>query len=204
MNEKRFIINNEKRNNKKSECSYKSSLINKREYTALMKYNRKMFNTTHSHIEKNFLNALDKTCFLKKIRMTNDESYRKIKTKKYGLRLGLLLLVFLLVLMIPILDLSFTYGGEKNGLLGVLGLLSVTFNGKDSNFIGGDIEVSGLIAKWFDLKQMHFIEIETSVSILFYCVPFFILAIILILGVVYYYKNSIKKQKITFKKTFYE
>ncbi|SCN12029.1 Plasmodium exported protein, unknown function [Plasmodium malariae] len=204
-NEKNFTINNEKRNKKKSEHSYKTSLINNKGYKEPMKCNSKIFHRTCSDFERKFLNALDKMCFLKKIRMNNDESYRKLKNKKYKLRLGLLLLVFLLVLMIPMLDLSFTYGGQKNGLLGTLGLLSVTVTRRiNSLFLGGDITISGPIVTWFGLSQKNFVGIETAVSILFYCVPFFILAIILITAVVYYYKNSIKNQKIKFKETFYE
>ncbi|SBS98181.1 Plasmodium exported protein (Pm-fam-a like), unknown function, partial [Plasmodium malariae] len=169
-NEKNFTINNEKRNKKKCEHSYKTSLINNKGYKEPMKCNSNIFHRTCSNFERKFLNTLDKMCFLKKIRINNDESYRKLKNKKYKLRLGLLLLVFLLVLMIPILDLSFTYEGQKNGLLGTLGLLSVAVTRRvHSNFVGGDITIRGPIATLFGLSQKHFVGIETAVSILFYC-----------------------------------
>ncbi|SBT88034.1 Plasmodium exported protein, unknown function [Plasmodium malariae] len=204
LNEKSFTINNEKRNKKKGEHSYKNLLINKGKFNTPMKYNNRIFHRTCSNFEIKFFNALDKMYSLKKIRMNNDESYRKLKNKKYRLRLSFLLLVFLLVLMIPVLDLSLTYWGSKNGLLGAIGLLSTRDPTSNSCLIGGDIKVSGLIATWFKLNDTNFVAIETTLSILLYCVPFFILAIILILTVVYYYKNSIKNQKIKFKETFYE
>ncbi|KAI4839834.1 hypothetical protein MKS88_001737 [Plasmodium brasilianum] len=195
---------NEKSNKNKISYLCKSSLTNNGWSKKPMKYNKKIFNTTHSHIEKNFLNALDKMCFLKKIRINNDETYRKLKNKKYRLRLSFLLLVFLFVLMIPVLDSSLTYWGPKNGLLGAMGLLSTRTPISGSCLTGGDIKVSGLIATWFQLSAKSFIAIETTLSILLYCVPFLILAIIILLVVVYYYKNSIKNQKIKFKETFYE
>ncbi|SBT86366.1 Plasmodium exported protein, unknown function [Plasmodium malariae] len=201
-NERRFIINNEKWNKKKSEHSYKSSLINKLGTKKPIKYN-KIFNTTHYHIEKSFLNALDKMCFLKKIRITNDDTYRKLKRKKYGLRFSLLLIFFLLVLMIPILDLSFTYLVDKKGLLGILGLLSVNVTQGSSG--RGWIErgkVSGVIASWLNLGKHHITTIVTTTTILLYCMPFVVSGVTLILAIIYYYKNVIKHKKIKYMKVF--
>ncbi|KAI4841348.1 hypothetical protein MKS88_000589 [Plasmodium brasilianum] len=137
--------------------------------------------------------------------ITNDESYRKLKCRKYGLRFSLLLIFFLLVLMIPILDISFTYVEQNNGLFGEMCLLNVHITRNfDSLIIGGYIKIVEPIAKLFGLKITDFPAVETAVSILFNRMTFFSSAIIIILEVVYYYKNFIKNQKIKLKEIFYQ
>ncbi|SBS95117.1 Plasmodium exported protein (Pm-fam-a like), unknown function [Plasmodium malariae] len=100
------IIDNAKWDKEKREKLYKCSLIKEKLIKELMKNKNIMFHKSYNHYEKKMMNGLNDKVFFKKMVLINNKDYKKLKRKKYGLRLCILLLLFLTLLIIPILDLS--------------------------------------------------------------------------------------------------
>ncbi|SBT86380.1 Plasmodium exported protein, unknown function [Plasmodium malariae] len=191
--EKLLTTDNEKWEKEKKEKLYRCSLIKDKLIKELMKKKSTMFHKSYNHYEKNIMNGLDDKAFFKKMMLINDKDYKKLKRKKYGLRLCSLLLLFILVLIIPIVDLSLgnfsTVGKLLNTLCSLLGYNEPPVDSAESS--------GSLLSSTCQLKNLTGIKVF---GVLVYCLPILILGIILIQGIFYYYKNVIKHKKLGFWK----
>ncbi|SBT86777.1 Plasmodium exported protein, unknown function [Plasmodium malariae] len=196
-NEKLFTIDNEKLDKEKRETLHRCLLYKEKLIKRLMKNKCTMLHKSYNHYEKKIMNGLDDKYFFKKMMLNNDKDYKKLKSRKYGLRLFLLSVFFVVVLMIPILDSS---------IGNLLIILFTLFENGTTADLGA--EKSGPAGHANSSWLSYFIEnpsVQYKIqSILMYCVPILILAIILILGIFYYYKNVIKHKKIKFFEAFSE
>ncbi|SBS98995.1 Plasmodium exported protein (Pm-fam-a like), unknown function [Plasmodium malariae] len=197
-NDKLFTVSNEKRDKEKSAKLYRSLLYKEKLFKRLMKNKITMLHKSYSHYEKKIMNGLDDICFFKKIMLINDKDYKKLKRKKYILMLFLLLISFVMVLTIPILDLSI-----GNLLMKIFTLLD---NGTSANLgaVGSPSPTASPNTSWIEYFSKNFSVLYKAESILIYCIPILVLAIILILGIFCYYKHVIKQKKIKSLEMFNE
>ncbi|SBT01345.1 Plasmodium exported protein (Pm-fam-a like), unknown function [Plasmodium malariae] len=200
-NEKLITTDNKKWDKEKRENLYRSLLYKEKLIKELMKNKCTMFHNSYNHYEKKIMNGLDDKAFFKKMMLINDKDYKKLKRKKYGLRLFYLSLLFLLVLVIPILDLSFGEFQDVGYLFNQLCGLS----GQDSSVSQGGADNSGFLSILLSSTCNDYKIIGYKVfGVLMYCLPILILGIIIIQGIFYYYKNVIKQKKIKFLEAFNE
>ncbi|SBT87262.1 fam-l protein [Plasmodium malariae] len=194
--QKKCITNNKKGTNGKQKFSNSSSLYieeynrnNEKSKSGISKAKK------YSNFEKKIFKELDYKDYLKNVKIIDDKEYKKISRKKRRIRIALLLLFFL-VLILPILDLSL----EKlkcGGLLGLLGLL----NPKNDTVSGiRTLDVEGGLITLFNIGEFGASKAVTLSTILFYCLPFLIFVVIFIVYMVYYNKKVIKYENIKFKK----
>ncbi|SBS99767.1 Plasmodium exported protein (Pm-fam-a like), unknown function [Plasmodium malariae] len=200
-NEEIFTVDNEKWDKEKKEKLYRSLLYKEQLIKQLMKIKNTMFHKSYNHYEKKIMNGLDDKNFFKKIMLINDNDYKKLKRKKYGLRLSLLLLLFVVLLIIPILDLSLgSFKNPGNILFALYNLINTTST--DFPSLAPAEGSSDLLPSISD--QSNIAATYKAVGILIYCLPILIFGIILILGIFYYYKKVIKHKKIKYLKAFNE
>ncbi|SBS93729.1 Plasmodium exported protein (Pm-fam-a like), unknown function [Plasmodium malariae] len=200
-NEEIFTVDNEKFQKEKKEKLDRSLLYKEKLIKQLMKNKCTMLHKSYNHYEKKIMNGLNDKNFFKKIMLINDKEYKKLKRKKYGLRLSLLLLLFVVLLIIPILDLSL--GGFDNPgyiLIALCNLINTSSTDLTNLPRAGDSDA--LLPSICDQSNMT-AKYKAS-SILIYCLPILIFGIILILGIFYYYKKVIKHKKIKYLKAFNE
>ncbi|SBT87563.1 Plasmodium exported protein, unknown function [Plasmodium malariae] len=198
--EKSCTIDDEKWVKEKKEKLYRSLLYKEQLIKQLMKNKNTMFHKSYNHYEKKIMNGLDDKVFFNKMMLINDKDYKKLKRKKYGLRFCLLLLMFLLVSVIPIVDLSL--GNFKT--IGILINSLCQLSGYDESSLTGSAPENPLSAFWFSTCQLkNYIGFKIF-SILTYCLPMLILGSLIVRGIYYYYKNIIKHKKIRFLETFNE
>ncbi|SBS97584.1 Plasmodium exported protein (Pm-fam-a like), unknown function [Plasmodium malariae] len=120
--EKEDISNNENDDSrKKKQLNIFPSKIESGHKVAMRNKSRTFETKKYSHLEKKIFKELDYTDFLKNNNTISDKIYKKIVCKKYGLRVVLPLLIFLFLLIIFIVDVSFGLAG-KHSLLHELGL----------------------------------------------------------------------------------
>ncbi|SBT85628.1 Plasmodium exported protein, unknown function [Plasmodium malariae] len=196
-NEEIFTVDNEKFQKEKKEKLDRSLLYKKKLIKKLMKNKYTMLHRSYTHYEKKIMNGLNDKAFFKKMLLINDKDYKKLKRKNYGLRLCLLLLLFLLISVIPIVDLSI-----GNLLLQLFSLLE---NGSSSGISTPTPDSAGESGiSWLSYFSQNPSVAYKARSILIYCVPILILSIILILGIFYFHKKYIKHKKLKFLEAFYE
>ncbi|SBT86427.1 fam-l protein [Plasmodium malariae] len=194
VNERKDITNNEKGTNTKSKQSSGSSLMNKGENKQPLKNKSCIFKIKkYSHLEKKIFKQLDYVNFLKNNKGISNKAYKKIIRKKYGLRIASPLILFLLVSIPSIVNLSL----DKiinNNLFSVLKSCSLFTQFKTS-----------LEAIWDSSEWLWKALFESKVKILdglyvilIYVIPFFILGVTLISAFVYYHKKIKKYDKIKF------
>ncbi|SBS95766.1 Plasmodium exported protein (Pm-fam-a like), unknown function [Plasmodium malariae] len=120
--EKKDICYNENIVTNQNEQSKRNSLNNANERKKATKNRSCIYETKKcSNLEKKIFKELDYTDFLKNNRTVSDRIYQKIICKKYGLRIALPLLLFLLLLIVFIVELTLGLSG-KECLLSYFGL----------------------------------------------------------------------------------
>ncbi|SBS91560.1 Plasmodium exported protein (Pm-fam-a like), unknown function [Plasmodium malariae] len=195
--EKLLKTKNEKLDKERKEKLYRCSLIKDELIKELMKKKSTMFHKSYKHYEKKIMNGLHDKEFFKKMMLINDKDYKKLKCKKYGLRLCSLFVLFILVLIVPIVDLSLGNFSSVGTLLNTLCILLGY-----SEPTAGSVEPSGSF--WSSTCQLKNLTGIKVFGVLVYCLPILILGIILTRGIFYYYKNVIKHKKIKFLEAFNE
>ncbi|SBT01177.1 Plasmodium exported protein (Pm-fam-a like), unknown function [Plasmodium malariae] len=199
--EKLFTIDNEKWDREKKEKLYRSLLYKEKLIKKLKKNKCTMLHKSYDHYEKKIMNGLDDKAFFKKMILINDMDYKKLKRKKYRLRIFLLLLLFILVLILPILDLSL---GKFKSIGSLVGEICKLVNGTASSLPNPNPTVDSCTFWSIICDMSNISETYKAVGILIYSLPILILAIILILGVFFYYKKVIKHKKIKYLEAFNE
>ncbi|SBT86072.1 fam-l protein [Plasmodium malariae] len=201
-NDKKDIFSNEKRNTETMKQSNGNPLYNVKGHKQSMKNKTCIFETKkYSHLEKKIFKELDYEDFLRNNRTISNKVYKKIILKKYGLRLILPVLFFLLLLIPIILDLS-----------GHFALVDTFYNVLKTNF--GDSLINPLKKLLWESpfcwlgsilkeaktkKEQSFIVIPFFTSIIYF-LPLFILGVTIVLRIVYYHKKVKKYERIKFKK----
>ncbi|KAI4840321.1 hypothetical protein MKS88_001039 [Plasmodium brasilianum] len=188
-NDKKDICSNEKRNTETMKQSNGSPLYNVKGHKQSMKNKTCIFETKkYSNLEKKIFKELDYEDFLRNNRTISNKVYKKIILKKYGLRLILPVLFFLLLLIPIILDLS-----------GHFALVDTFHKALKMSF--GKSWISPL-KEWLwksplwwlgrelqhSSKKYSYIVIPFFRSIIYF-LPLFILGVTIILRIVYYHKK---------------
>ncbi|SBS94809.1 Plasmodium exported protein (Pm-fam-a like), unknown function [Plasmodium malariae] len=191
---KKDISNNEKESTGKKEqpagCSLENSKVNK----SFVKNKSCMFETKkYSRQEKKIFKELDYIDFLKNNKNISDKTYQKIMRKKFSLRLGSPLLLFLLLSTLLIIDISLCYQSEGKGFLELSGLKSI-LNNWESTF---ETYFGWLLT---GATNSSISVLGELFNIVLYVIPFLILGVTLISYVFYYHKKAKKYEKIKFSK----
>ncbi|SBT85773.1 fam-l protein [Plasmodium malariae] len=191
MDKKKDISNTEKECTEKKKELYRGSLNNYDGHKQDMNNKYSKFVTKkYSHLEKKIFKELDFVDFLKRNKNISDKTYKKIMRKKFSLRLGSPLLLFLLLSTLLIVDISLCNRSGQNGFLELSGLNTILSSSENT------------------LKQ-YFSWLVTGTSlrvlgelfnIVSYAIPFLILGVTLISYVFYYHKKAKKYEKIKFSK----
>ncbi|SBS95702.1 Plasmodium exported protein (Pm-fam-a like), unknown function [Plasmodium malariae] len=208
-NKKKHTYNNEKRELTRKKLLNVSSLNNCKSHKQDRKNKSFIFETKKfSFLEKKIFKELDYENFLKNNRVISDKLYKEIMFKKYRLRIALPLLLFLLLSISLVLDL-FVGCGLINMLRQLLNthdeniwkFLGQTFG----NFIGKDL--ADFLKPLWTYTKMDGSNIKKEVyastglcGILIYFLPFIILGVTLISGIIYYHKKVKKFEKIKLRK----
>ncbi|KAI4833595.1 uncharacterized protein MKS88_000071 [Plasmodium brasilianum] len=215
VNDKQDISNNEKASLGKNNYSNGSSPRSARGLKKNIKNKSCIFETKkYSHLEKKIFKELDYVDFLKSNKTLSDRIYKKIMLKKCRLRFALPLLLFLLLSISFILDYSCSSGlvaGLFNAIVyflptkvknigtlankqinAALKSLSDTLRSSPVHVLFDNVvEIQGVKANYC---------VQSFFNFLIYFIPFFILGVILILGIAYYHKKVKKYEKIKFRK----
>ncbi|SBS92054.1 Plasmodium exported protein (Pm-fam-a like), unknown function, partial [Plasmodium malariae] len=217
--EKEDISKNENDDSrKKKQLNIFPSKIESGHIVAMRNKSRTFETKKYTHLEKKIFKELDYTDFLKKNNTISDKIYKKIVCRKYGLRVVLPLLIFLFLLIIFIVDVSFGFAG-KHSLLHELGLNKGYLNSLTKEEPWSSILVGlnkfGLFLKhtttdtvgaeicaWCDktTEVTNYCVLGHFFRILIHFVPFIILSITIISGIIYYHKKVKKYEKIKFRK----
>ncbi|KAI4833792.1 uncharacterized protein MKS88_000212 [Plasmodium brasilianum] len=204
VNDKQDISNNEKASLGKKNHSNGSSPRSARRLKKIMKNKSCIFETKkYSYLEKKIFKELDYEDFLKKSRTISDKLYKNIIRKKVALRIVFPLLLFLLLCIAPIVDLN-----TKNGLLyEIFG--SPGWRGNDTWYRNlhkilwespfRRLFQSDLIKCTKDQTKGYYLVVEGFFSFIIYCLPFIILGIAIISGIIYYHKKVKKYEKIKYR-----
>ncbi|KAI4833606.1 uncharacterized protein MKS88_000084 [Plasmodium brasilianum] len=133
IKDKKYISNNEKRASVKKKLSNGSLPKNARCNKKDMKNKSCIFETKeYSQLEKKIFKELDYIDFLKRNRTISKNIYKKIISKKYGLRFALPLLLLLVLSLSFILD-KFGGYGLANALYNIIHVFSPV---SDSTIVG--------------------------------------------------------------------
>ncbi|SCN12015.1 fam-l protein [Plasmodium malariae] len=170
-----------------------------------MKKKKCMFETkNYSHFEKKIFKEMDFMDFLKNNKTISNKFYRKIIRKKCVLLFLLPLLLFFLLSLLPIVDLSWVLVDQK-GLWNAIGFIKILKESGENGWLNRVYE-SLKEAKWFwrsiastsdNISELH--VLLKLFRILIYGLPFLILGITLISRVVYYHKKVKKYERIKFR-----
>ncbi|SCN11981.1 fam-l protein [Plasmodium malariae] len=188
---KKDISNNEKeptgRKEQPAGCSLKNSKVNR----SFVKSKSCMFETKkYSHLEKKIFKELDFVDFLRRNKNISDKTYKKTMRKKFSLRLGSPLLLFLLLSTLLIVDTSLCYQSGGHGFLELSGLKTI-------------------LSSWEETLKEYFSWLLTGTSqsvleplfrIVLFVIPLLILGFTLTSYVFYYHKKAKKYEKIKFSK----
>ncbi|SBS96090.1 Plasmodium exported protein (Pm-fam-a like), unknown function [Plasmodium malariae] len=218
IHKKNNIYNNEKDASGKKKPSNENSSENSGGHKPAVKNKTCTFETKkYSPIEKKIFKELDYTDFLKNNRTINNRVYKKIIRKKYGLRIVLPIIIVLFLLIIYIIDISLGYA-QKGSLLYHLGLTKEYIKSLSSNTtwnyileglkkLEGFLEhatssTSSAICSFCDIgkKVSEYCKLGQLFRIAIYCLPFLILSITIISGIIYYHKKVKKYDKIKLRK----
>ncbi|SCO92854.1 fam-l protein [Plasmodium malariae] len=171
-----------------------------------MKKNKCMFETkNYSYFEKKIFKEMDFMDFLKNNKTISNKSYRKIIRKKCVLLFVLPLLMFFLLSVLPIVDLSWGAVDGKNGLWDAIGFFKILEESGKNGWLN-TVYTSLKDVKWFwttigeaskKISELH--VLGRLFRILIYGLPFLILGITLISRVVYYHKKVKKYERIKFR-----
>ncbi|SBT85610.1 fam-m protein [Plasmodium malariae] len=101
--EKKDISKNEKLDEKTNKQLNRSLLNKAQYYTEVTDYNKGMFDGKHFHFEKKWVKKKDYDHYLERNRRICDISLKKIKFRKYGIGISMLLIFLLLGIGIPVL-----------------------------------------------------------------------------------------------------
>lgn len=172
-----------------------------------MKKNKCMFETkNYSYFEKKIFKEMDFMDFLKNNRTITNKSYRKIIRKKCVLIFVLPLLMFFLLSVLPIVDLSWGLADGKNGLWDAIGFSNILKQWGGANGWLKTVYDSLKDVKGFwrsigvtsgNISELH--VLIRLFRILIYGLPFLILGITLISRAVYYHKKVKKYERIKFR-----
>ncbi|KAI4840322.1 hypothetical protein MKS88_001040 [Plasmodium brasilianum] len=208
-NEKKYIYNNEKGDKGKNRKSYGCSLSNEGNHKLDMKNKFCIFETKkYSYLEKKIFKELDYENFLKNNHIISDKLYKRIILKKYGLQIAIPLLLFLILSISLILDLFVGYGLVnmlKNILKNLVGV--DYYNTIAQNFYNAVGPLANFFKAFFviyiadesrTVKKLH--TASGLFGILIYFLPFVILGVTIISGIIYYHKKVKKFEKIKFRK----
>ncbi|KAI4836245.1 hypothetical protein MKS88_004033 [Plasmodium brasilianum] len=219
INEKIDICNDETGKTGLKEKLSENWLKNVKGRNLTMKNKSCIFETKkYSIIEKKIFKELDYADFLKNNKTISGKIYKKIILKKYGLRIALPIILFLLLITVLVLDLSW-------GLLKKESIWKATGLGKEQLKVLEDLLSFILepLAKLEFFKHSTFGELTASCSLctgvatnglkvsktcilgqliglLIYVIPFFILGVTVISAIFFYHKKVKKYEKIKFKK----
>ncbi|SBS96102.1 Plasmodium exported protein (Pm-fam-a like), unknown function, partial [Plasmodium malariae] len=211
IKERKYISNNEMGTIRKKKllCKNPSKYMGGHKRTMNYKYN--IFETKkYSYLEKKIFKELDYENFLKNSKTISNKIYKKIMIRKYGLRIATPLILLLLLTMSLILDITCNMGLIK-GWYEVLNLLPIgkwymhldklLRNSPIKQFFQSMKELKNvLIYKGRTDKSSGYIYVSSFLGLFIYVIPFIILGITVISGVVYYHKKVKKYEKIKFTK----
>ncbi|KAI4841581.1 fam-l protein [Plasmodium brasilianum] len=219
VKEKKYLSNNEGETPEKKKHLYKSSSKSIKDHRNAMKKEANIFETKkYSCIEKRIFKELDFEDFLKRNKMISNKIYKKIMYKKLALRIALPLLLFLLLLTVLITDFTWGLVDGSKGLWGALGLSKILkgWSASDGSWLKTMLEWLKTNSSWFWKHNSIFgkathngctaTEVSTGCilgqlfGIIIYVIPFIILAITVISGIIYYHKKVKKYEKIKFRK----
>ncbi|SCP03096.1 fam-l protein [Plasmodium malariae] len=150
----------------------------------------------YSHLEKKIFKNLDYIDFIKNNKTISDKFYKKIIRKKYGLRLVLPLILFLLLSFCLILNFSLDMALKK-GLLNVFSSWSSFTNLKSTLDTIGEGTLGFF---WKAIFGTGVNSLSTLYVIIIYFLPIFILGVIFLMATFYYHKKVKKYEKIKFRK----
>ncbi|SBS96445.1 Plasmodium exported protein (Pm-fam-a like), unknown function, partial [Plasmodium malariae] len=190
---KKDISNNEKeptgRKKQPAGCLLKNSKVNR----SFVKSKSCMFETKkYSRREKKIFKELDYIDFLKSNKNISDKTYKNIMRKKFSLRLGSPLLLFLLLSTLLIVDISLRSPSGGKGFCELLNLdttlssLNTTLNKHFSWLLPAGDTSQNVLGPLF--------------SIVLFVIPLFIIGFTLTSYVFYYHKKAKKYEKIKFSK----
>ncbi|KAI4833794.1 uncharacterized protein MKS88_000214 [Plasmodium brasilianum] len=208
-NKNKHIRSNEEEDTSRNKKSYRSSLNNGGSHIQDKKNKSCIFETkNYSHLEKKIFKELDYENFLKYNRIISNKFYKKIMFKKYRLRLSLPLLLFLFLSISLILDLFVGYG-----IMYILRYLLNTYGNSAWNTLGK--KFGDLIGKtWGDYLKPFFTAPQWAkenvkgkvyastglIGLITYFLPFIILGVTVISGIIYYNRKVKKYEKIKLRK----
>ncbi|KAI4833829.1 fam-l protein [Plasmodium brasilianum] len=204
IKEKKYIYNNEKGTNVKNKHSHGLLSAKASGCRKTMKNKSCIFETKkYSHLEKKIFKELDYQNFLEKNKIISNKLYIKIIRKKYGLRFFIPTLLFLLLLLGLILDLSVGYGL----LRGFYYIMSLTCSNNWAENLRNLLKNESVSAFFQPMEQItgsngnkYYIYTPGFFGTLIYFTSFFILGVTVISGIIYYHKKVKKYEKIKFKK----
>ncbi|SBS99558.1 Plasmodium exported protein (Pm-fam-a like), unknown function [Plasmodium malariae] len=224
LNKKKDISNNENWEAGKKELSSRCFSKNMGVDKKAMKNKSCIFKTKkYSHMEKKIFKELDYQNFLKKNRTITDKTYKKIISKKYGLRLAIPVLLFLSLFIVFIVDFSLGFNNKvawEGSFLGLGSHLKELTNDTDG-WLSKVLEwlrdnTSGFWRHYGMGEQSTACELCNAVKegvkisekcilgqllgYILYFVPFIILGVTFISWVIYYHKKVKKYEKIKLRK----
>ncbi|SBT85634.1 fam-l protein [Plasmodium malariae] len=172
-----------------------------------MKKNKCMFETKkYSHFEKKIFKEMDFMDFLKNNKIISNKFYRKIIRKKCVLQFVLPLLMFFLLSVLPIVDLSWVLADGKNGLWDAIGFSNILKQwGEEGGWLKNVYDsLKDVKGFWTSIGDSSETISELNVlgrlfRILIYGLPFLILGITFISRIVYYHKKVKKYERIKFR-----
>ncbi|SBT85841.1 fam-l protein [Plasmodium malariae] len=209
MNKTNYISNNEKMLNGRSKQLNGSLSRSSACHKQNIKNNSCVFAKKCSSIEKKIFKELDFIDFLKKNSTISNKTYKKVISKKYGLRIATPALLFCLLLILVIVDFSLGISIEKSLPISLASWDPLEVS-KAQWFMNIFNEIKKL--DWFWKSQLWTTSERAAGSInkaellgrfcgiLIYFLPFLILCVVFILALVYYHKKVKKYEKIKFKK----
>ncbi|SBT85545.1 fam-l protein [Plasmodium malariae] len=193
MDKKKDISNTEMQCTGKKKELYRGSLNNYHGHIQDMNNKCSKFVTKkYSHLEKKIFKELDFVDFLKSNKNISDKTYKKIMRKKFSLRLGSPLLLFLLLSTLLLVDISMGSVSGGKGFWELSGLNS-TLSTWESTLK----ESFGWLLNTSDTSQS---VLRLLFYVILYVIPFLILGITLLSYVFYYHKKAKKYDKIKFNK----
>ncbi|SCO92866.1 fam-l protein [Plasmodium malariae] len=200
MSKKKYIFNNEKKNSEKIKQANGSSLYNASDSQQDMKNKSCIYETKrYSYLEKKIFKELDFLDYLKKNKTISNKVYRKIMSKKCGLRIALPLIFFLLLSIVPILDCSLSTENSA-WFFDLLGLDKLTELKSALSSLYTYLEWTKKTKTTINVNQYGDFVLMKLFDFILYVIPFFILGFIFILIILYYHKKVKKYEKVKFRK----
>ncbi|KAI4833635.1 fam-l protein [Plasmodium brasilianum] len=209
MKKKKDITNNMEGYTGKRKHSNGTPLEFRGNCKSYMKKNNCMFETkNYSHFEKKIFKEMDFMDFLKNNKIISNKFYRKIIRKKCVLPFVLPLLIFFLLSVLLIVDLSWSFLDEDKGLWGTIGFSNILKQwGEENGWLNAVYKSLKDVVQGFwrsigetpgtAISELH--VLLRLFRILIYGLPFLILGITCISRAVYYHKKVKKYERIKFR-----